>query len=70
MRSRQCQFSEEGCPTTLTCSTFSTPTAAMGYGSAYKPFRAARASCSNPSSTVSPDTYFRSHQHQPPLTSV
>ena len=38
-------------------------------GSAHNPFFASRASCSNPSSTVSPSAYFRYHQHQPCLTS-
>jgi hypothetical protein len=37
---------------------------ATGCGSAHKPFRASRAPCSNPSSTVSPGAYFRYH-HQP-----
>ena len=31
-------------------------------------FFASRASFSNPSSTVSPDAYFRYHQHEPSLT--
>ena len=41
-----------------------------GCGSVNNPFFASRASFSNTSKTVSPDAYFRYHQHQPSLTSV
>ena len=41
-----------------------------GCGSVPKPFLHSRASCSNPSSTVSSGAYFLYHQHQPSLTSV